>query len=48
MQHAITEADRYRDAELYQLLAVVVDSDRGESPFGWSDPAPRPEAEAPR
>lgn len=26
-----------RDAELRRLLAVVVDTDRGESPLGWSD-----------
>jgi hypothetical protein len=38
MQHV--PIDRYRDAELHRLLAVVVDSDRGESPFGWSDPEP--------
>lgn len=30
-------AEPYRDAELWRLLAVTVDSDRGESPFGWSD-----------
>ncbi|GHH78185.1 hypothetical protein GCM10018793_28020 [Streptomyces sulfonofaciens] len=31
-----------RDAELRRLLSVVVDTDRGESPFGWSDPGHPP------
>lgn len=43
MHHATTEAGPCRDAELHRLLAVVVDSDRGESPFGWSSPAPAAE-----
>ncbi|MGW3971140.1 hypothetical protein ACWEFD_17810 [Streptomyces ardesiacus] len=30
-------ADRYPDAELWQMLAHAADTDRGESPFGWSD-----------
>jgi hypothetical protein len=30
-------ADRYPDAELWRLLAHVADTDRDESPFGWSD-----------
>ncbi|MFE9964668.1 hypothetical protein ACWD8L_27410 [Streptomyces sp. NPDC005133] len=29
-----------RDAELRRLLAVVVDTDRDESPFGWSELPP--------
>ncbi|WP_326814053.1 hypothetical protein [Streptomyces sp. NBC_01763] len=29
-----------RDAELRRLLAVVVDTARDESPFGWSEPQP--------
>ncbi|MFD5571981.1 hypothetical protein [Streptomyces cadmiisoli] len=29
-------ADRYQDAELWQMLAVTADTDRGQSPFGWS------------
>jgi hypothetical protein len=28
------------DTEQAQFLAVVVHDDRGESPFGWSDPTP--------
>jgi hypothetical protein len=32
----------YRDAELRQQLAVTADTDRGESPFGWSDIPPAP------
>lgn len=32
----------YRDAALWQLLAVTADSDRAESPFGWSDMPPLP------
>jgi hypothetical protein len=32
-----------REQQLRQALAVVVDTDRGENPFGWSDlPAPAP------
>ncbi|MGW3735190.1 hypothetical protein [Streptomyces sp. NPDC005148] len=32
------------DSELRRLLAVVVDTDRGESPFGWSElPSARPQ-----
>ncbi|MFE7928349.1 hypothetical protein ACFU6S_06345 [Streptomyces sp. NPDC057456] len=31
-----------RDARLGQALAVVVDLDRGESPFGWSELPPPP------
>jgi hypothetical protein len=30
-------ADQYPDAELWRLLAVTADTDRSESPFGWSD-----------
>ncbi|XVV35027.1 hypothetical protein ACQPXT_13665 [Streptomyces sp. CA-100214] len=26
-----------REQQLRQALAVVVDTDRGENPFGWSD-----------
>ncbi|MFI5629159.1 hypothetical protein ACIA8E_07225 [Streptomyces sp. NPDC051664] len=29
-----------RDSELRRLLAAVVDTDRGESPFGWSELQP--------
>ncbi|WP_433916911.1 hypothetical protein [Streptomyces sp. NBC_01744] len=29
-----------RDAELRRLLAAVVDTDRDESPFGWSELPP--------
>lgn len=36
-------ADRYPDAELWRLLAVTADTDRGESPFGWSDLPTEPE-----
>lgn len=32
----------HRDAELIRALAVIVDTDRGESPFGWSDDPPSP------
>lgn len=30
------------DTELVRLGEVVVDTDRGENPFGWSDPDPTP------
>lgn len=37
-------AEAHRDDELRQLLAVTADTDRGESPFGWSDhPTPTPQ-----
>jgi hypothetical protein len=35
-------AEPHRDAELRQLLAVTADTDRDESPFGWSDIPPPP------
>ncbi|WP_328638431.1 hypothetical protein [Streptomyces canus] len=35
-----------RETELRRILAVVVDTDRGENPLGWSDlPAPAGEEE---
>ncbi|MFF4900517.1 hypothetical protein [Streptomyces sp. NPDC001068] len=40
--HATSPAltDSYPDAELWRLLAVTADTDRDESPFGWSDIPP--------
>ncbi|MFF1834167.1 hypothetical protein ACFVXE_08170 [Streptomyces sp. NPDC058231] len=38
-----------RDSELRRLLAAVVDTDRDESPFGWTEPQPaRPQDTATR
>ncbi|WP_327421863.1 hypothetical protein OG763_15105 [Streptomyces sp. NBC_01230] len=38
--HAPSDSRPVRDSELRRLLAVVVDTDRDESPFGWSEPQP--------
>lgn len=38
-----------RDTELRRILAVVVDTDRGENPLGWSElPDPAGDEEAVR